>query len=276
MSVVVAIKDKDKVWMATDSQGTVLGTKITLKSKNCLKIWRPSGHSEMLMGLVGAMRDNNILSTVDYWINETTELKGNYGFKSVVRDTVPKIYNQLREFGQLKLQDDGSEIMNSSLIVAYKNKAFQIYTDGCVIEVDDDGDMLATGSGFRQSLGAYESVRYTDSLTIREKLIKSVAAACESDMYVQYPIILSDTSSDTFEIFDGEKLYDFNTGEEIDMDGNTVFELTEEEEEAITAIYNSLISKKYGEEDVELTDEEVNSLMKEAVNQYYEEMEDAE
>ena len=272
MSVVIAIKEKDTVWVATDSQASLAGTKMTLTSQNCLKIWRPTGHEDMVMGLVGAMRDNNILSTVDYWIDEATELKDEFNFKTVVRDTVPKIFSQLREFGSLMIQDGGVEVMQSAMILAYKDKAFQICEDGCVIEAPSEGDIMAIGSGFKHCLSAYDAIKDIDGLTIREKLIKTVAAACHADLYVQYPIIITNTKMDTFEVFDGTSLIDGYTNEEIDMDGNSIVELTEEEIAGITKICEDMVKKQFP--DREPSEDEMREIESAACRLYFGEEEE--
>lgn len=267
MSVVIAVKDKDSVWVATDSQVSYAGTKKTITSQNCLKIWKPSGHKNMVMGLVGAVRDNNILSTVDYWIDEVDELKGNYGFKHVVRDTVPKIFSQLKEFGRVSVSKEGLEYMQSSVLIAYEDKMFEIDSDGCVT---DEEDIIAIGSGFKHCLSAYGAIEDIDSLTIREKLIKTVAAACHADLYVQYPIIITNTKLDRYEIFDGEELYDATNGETLDMDGNYVDDISEEDMKAIEEIYEKEIEGK------DLTDEEKVEILERICDEYMEKKEEEE
>lgn len=230
MSVVIAVKDGDKVWVAADSQVSYAGMKDTLLSQNCLKIWKPSGHPNMVMGLVGSMRDNNILSTVDVWFDELVEVKDMYDFKYVVRDTVPKIFTQLRDAGRV-YNDKGLEYLESNVLIAYRDKIFDIGSDGCVSEAVLDGEIIALGSGFKHCLSAYEAIADIEELTVREKLIRTVAAACHADLYVQYPIIITNTAMDRYEIFDGEELYDSTNGKAIDMEGNVIEEEYDEEKE---------------------------------------------
>ena len=101
MSVVVAIKDGDKIWVGCDSQVTAGYTKSTLKSQR--KIWRVSDEDELIMGVVGTFRDLNILSTSDGWIEELSKLKNETNFKYIVRKVVPKIFSELDNFGRMKL-----------------------------------------------------------------------------------------------------------------------------------------------------------------------------
>ena len=44
-------------------------------------------------------------------------------------------------------------------------------------------------------------------MPLKEKMIRSLAQACEDDLYVSYPILLMDTASSHTEVFDGEYLH---------------------------------------------------------------------
>ena len=46
-----------------------------------------------------------------------------------------------------------------------------------------------------------------NDMDIKDKLIRAVSQACQDDLYVNYPIIIHDTTSDDIEIFDGVELY---------------------------------------------------------------------
>lgn len=195
MSVVVAIKDKDRILVGCDSQVTLGYTKSILKSQ--LKIWKPEDDKEIVMGLVGAFRDTNILSTAKEWIEELPKLKNEINFKYIVRTVVPKVFKELNSYGRMKIKD-GIQSLDSNVMFAYKDKAYQIEGDGCVIEIDD---ILADGSGYRLCLGAWNSLKDKD-IPIKEKLIQVIKAACESDLYVNYPIIIMNTKDDKVEIIE--------------------------------------------------------------------------
>ena len=57
MSVVIAIKDKDKVYLAADSQCTCGASKLTLSNPNNYKIWKTKGLDNSIMCHTGACRD---------------------------------------------------------------------------------------------------------------------------------------------------------------------------------------------------------------------------
>lgn len=195
MSVVVAIKDGSRVWVGCDSQVTSGYTKSTLKSQ--MKIWKPEDDNEIVMGLVGDLRDSNILSTAKEWIEELPKLKNEVNFKYIVRNLVPKIFKELNSFGRMKTKD-GMQFIESNIIFAYKDKAFNIYYDGTVTEMND---ILADGSGHRLCLGAWNGLKDKD-IPIKDKLVQVIKAACQNDLYVNYPIIIMNTKNDEVEIIE--------------------------------------------------------------------------
>lgn len=193
MSVVVAIKEQDTIWFGCDSQMTRGYTKETLV--NTKKIWRPKSENEVVMGLTGSVRDLNVLSTVDKWIEEIAKLKNEVDFKYIVRKLTPKIFKELEEFGRLK-SNNGIQSIESSVIFAYKDRFYEIECDGAVIEGED---ILAQGSGYRLCLGAWNSLKDKDMST-KDKLVQVIKSACENDLYVNYPIVIMNTKNDKVEI----------------------------------------------------------------------------
>ena len=69
-----------------------------------------------------------------------------------------------------------------------------IHTDKSVIEVDD---YVSIGSGADQAIGSLLS---TEGETPKERIVKAIKSSAASDIYVDYPIILTDTESCEFEI----------------------------------------------------------------------------
>lgn len=170
------------------------------------------------------MRDLNIISTSDEeWISENDILKDNINFKSIVRDTVPKLFKELDRFNRL-YKDKGIEEMNSNFVIAHGLECFLIQMDGCVIELTD---MFATGSGSDIAESAFAVLRDTE-LTAKEKAIRSVAVSCERDLFVGYPIVVTSTKMESFEIFDGMDFYSVSEEGELVL---VAEEITEEEKE---------------------------------------------
>lgn len=196
MSVVVAVKDGEKVWVTCDSQVSMGWTKSTLTNKNNFKICKPMSNENLIIGLVGDLRDLNILSIVDDYIDELTILKDAVDFKYIVKTVVPKIFTMLKDNNRLKKVDDLYQQMHSMLLFVYKNKIFSIHSDGSVIEHDD---YYAIGSGQDFAQGNMNETTIKDKKQIA---INAVKSACKSDLYVGYPIVVMNTVNSDIEIIE--------------------------------------------------------------------------
>ncbi len=206
MSVVVAVRDEDKIWLATDSQVTAGWTKSLLLSQHSFKIFK--GRNNVNIGGVGALRDLNIISTSDVdFISENDILKNNVNFKNMVRETVPKIFAELQKFNRI-YQEHGMLYMESSFIIAHGDSCYSITSDGCVQELYD---MFAIGSGAEMAESAYTILRDVE-LSPKDKAIRAVMSSCERDIFVDYPIVITNTLMDNFEVFDGQNLYEIRDG----------------------------------------------------------------
>ncbi len=194
MSVVVAIKSEGKIVIGSDSQVTKGGTRTTLKNPNNYKIWKVDGSENCLMAHVGNVRDANVVRLMRDVIDDYDEYRDRVNYRFVVKYLVPEITKTLKEAGYLKMSDGYLEYMDSSFLFAYKDQLFMINSDGCVIEIDD---YVAIGSGAQEAIGSLLS---TEGQGARRRIVKAIKASAANDIYVDYPIILADTSNTEFEI----------------------------------------------------------------------------
>ena len=207
MSVVVAIKENGKVYVGSDSQVTKGWSRSTLKNPNNYKIWKVRNVDNCLMAHVGNVRDANIVRLMGGLISEYDVFYELVNYKFVVREIVPAIIKELKEHKYIK-DNDYFEGMGSSFIFAYKDQLFLIASDGCVIEIDD---YVAIGSGEDTAIGSLNSSIGEDPVT---RIIKAIKSSATSDIYVDYPIILSDTESTEFVVVTESKEKEFiNKGE---------------------------------------------------------------
>lgn len=226
MSVVVAVRDEDKIWLATDSQVTAGWTKSLLLSQHSFKIFK--GRNKVNIGGVGSLRDLNIISTSDVdFISENDILKNNVNFKNMVRETVPKFFAELQKFNRV-YSDHGMLFMESSFIIAHGDSCYAISSDGCVQELYD---MFAIGSGAEMAESAYTILRDVE-LSPKDKAIRAVMSSCERDIFVDYPIVITNTLIDNFEVFDGQNLYEIHDGI-IEDTSDDLEEATEEDKEDV-------------------------------------------
>ena len=86
-----------------------------------------------------------------------TEMKNMNSFRSIVRDTVPAIFNELALHGRL-YNDHEIRSMDSSFIIANGESCYEICCDGGVLELDD---MFAIGSGGDAAESAYTILKGT-------------------------------------------------------------------------------------------------------------------
>lgn len=197
MSVVVAVKDgKGGVWMACDSQVTQYNTAQTLSNKNNYKIFRINNCNNAIMGVVGYLRDRDILYCADNLLDELAVIKDKIDYKYMVKTFVPNLFDIFINNRRLIKDNNKPYQLDDAFILAYKDKVFSIGGDGSVIEVDD---YCAVGSGQFFSQGAlnlYQNDR-------KQLAIDAVKSACQSDIFVNYPIILMNTRTNDVEIIKG-------------------------------------------------------------------------
>lgn len=194
MSVVVAIKEDGKIYMGADSQVTKGGSRTTLKNKNNYKIWQVDGVDNCLMGHVGNVRDANIVRLMSGLVDDYDEFRDRINYRFVVKYIVPEIIKELRDAHFLKLDGEYLECLDSSFLFAYKDRLFYISTDATVMEIDD---YVAIGSGSQEALGSLLS---TEGQNPKKRIVKAIKASAANDIYVDYPIILSDTEECEFEV----------------------------------------------------------------------------
>jgi len=189
MSVLVAVKDRDRIWIGCDSQVTG-GMKGTLGVGR--KLWKVGGEEHLVLGVVGHLRDADILSTAEGWITDSAKLKDKVDFKYIVRSVVPKIFSELSSFGRLNIKDS-IQSMDSILLFAYKDSAYLISPNGAVNEMGVYGEnILVAGSGEEIALGVWNGLKDSE-LDIEDKLYQTLATSCEHDPYVGFPIHIINT-----------------------------------------------------------------------------------
>ena len=209
MSVVIAIKDGDKILMGGDCQVSYGGNKSTLVSPNLMKVWEVEGHPNTIMGGVGALRDLNIAYANDEYYDTTRDKLGEeLDFKFMVNKVVPNILNLFTDHGRAVNNNGVVTLNGSSFLFAQKDKCYMIDTDGCLLDLTYDGECIAIGSGSTIAQSAYNTLQDIESLTAEEKLLKALIQACEEDLHVNYPVYIRDTANpDRITIFDGVEIY---------------------------------------------------------------------
>jgi ATP-dependent protease HslVU (ClpYQ) peptidase subunit len=194
MSVVVAIKENGRVTIGADSQVTKGGTRRTLSNPNNYKVWQVLGAENCMMAHVGLVREANVIRVARGLIPELAQLKDEIDFSFVVQHLVPALFEELAKYRVIKSGGEPPRL-ESSFIFAYKDKLFYISGNGTVIEVDD---YCAIGSGECEAIGSLLS---TEGEPCEERIKKAIKASAANDIYVDYPIVMTDTESTEFKVY---------------------------------------------------------------------------
>lgn len=194
MSVVVAIKDGDNVYIGADSQVTRGGSRVSLSNPNNYKIWKVKGVENCIMGHVGLVRDACAIRVLDDIVREIDILKDRVNYEYIVNNVMPKIIDELKNRSYIK--DEGVfEGLESKFIFAYKDKLYIIGNDASVLEFDD---YCAIGSGESEAIGSLTTTLKDENP--KERIVKAIKASAIHGIYVDYPIVITDTQNTKFEI----------------------------------------------------------------------------
>ena len=193
MSVVVAIKKGEVVYLGADSQVTRGGTRETLSNPNNYKIWKVKNVDGCFMGHVGLLREANIVKLMNNLVSDYDVYNNYVDYEYIVKSVVPSIFDELKKYGYLKDEQFVKEI-ESRFMFIFKDKIFTIGFDGAVIEVDD---YAAIGSGEDQAIGSLLSTEGEEPVT---RIVKAIKASAASDIYVDYPIIITNSKDGVFDV----------------------------------------------------------------------------
>ncbi len=180
MSLVIAVRDKDRIVFGSDKQTS---TGNTNKSHDATKIWEVPDLPGAIMGSVGSVRCSQIIQynkLID--LNDAAE-SGIIDTKFIINSVVPVIMAQLQANGvTCSLQKDEDNIaypmIPNVFLFAYGNQAWMIWHDLSVTEL---GDYLAIGSGSDVANGALFATKNKNPF---ERITTSIDAAAESTLFV--------------------------------------------------------------------------------------------
>lgn len=186
MSLVIAIKDKDRIVLGADKQTSVSD----FKDHSSTKIWPVEELPGALMGSVGTCRASQIIQYAN--IIDKNLINGDLSTDFIICSLAPTIAAGLKAHGiVVEPGENGScDMMPNSFIFAYKDKAWMIWNDLSVTEI---GDYLAIGSGADVARGALFATKKEKNPF--ERIVTSIDAAAESTLFVDDGIDLLATKS---------------------------------------------------------------------------------
>lgn len=151
MSVVVALKYKDKCWLACDRQVTLGDSRIYLESQH--KIFDVPGRPGCLVGHVGLLRGINLLETNNNYIDELAYYKKQLDYSYMVNYFPLAVQDLFTQHGLLYLEEEKQmfTLKGDFIVVTPDNEMFEIGWDGSVME---KCSFAAIGSGKEYALGS--------------------------------------------------------------------------------------------------------------------------
>lgn len=185
MSLVVAIKDKERIVLGADKQASTGGS----KDHTCTKIWKLEELPGAIMGGVGSARASQIIQYSQIIDKNLLNKEINTDF--IVRVLAPTLAAGLKANGIVVDASDGAkcDMMPNAFIFAYKDKAWSIWHDLSVSEI---GEYIAIGSGTDVARGVLYATPEKDPFN---RIVTSIEAAAESTLYVDNGIDLLATDT---------------------------------------------------------------------------------
>ena len=195
MSVVMAVKQGNRIWFGADTQATRGGDRYNQLSPNDFKVMKFD--NGVLLSATGETVTSQILLAHPEWF--TVDKEKGLTKKHIVMKIIPKIYEMLEAEELLERGDKGTPpIMKCTLLLAYEDKLFEICRDLQVIRYED---YQATGSG--SNAVNYGLSRIDKSKDINEQLLRLLRISAKHDTNVSAPFILIDTKDLTFTVKEG-------------------------------------------------------------------------
>jgi 20S proteasome alpha/beta subunit len=179
MSLVVAIKDKDRIVLGADKQASTGG----IKDHTNTKIWELEELPGAIIGAVGSARASQIVQYSQ--VIDKNMIGQEIDTEFIVRVLAPTIANGLKANGIVVDSEDAKcDMMPNAFIFAYNDKAWTIWHDLSVSEINE---YFAIGSGADVARGALYATKDKNPF---DRIVTSIEAAAESTLYVDNGIDL--------------------------------------------------------------------------------------
>lgn len=195
MSLTIALKHNGVVYMGSDSNVSDLFRKYDLTNPNNYRIFPLKGCDHILMSIDGSLIEQNI-SRCTSLIPEANAMKGNIDFEFMVNEFVPNLFDIYDQRHILKIKENHYRSCESQMIVAYKDKIFQIFPDGAVLELDD---FAVIGDGIDEAIGSLLSTQNIDDP--KQRILLALRTCLKYKTEISYPFLITDTDSCQFELF---------------------------------------------------------------------------
>ena len=187
MSVIIAIKDKDVVYMGADTQTTAGMKRRTNLNETSFKVVRLD--NGILVGFCGRVAAKQaIMSVPDVF---TLDENGELTKKHIVQSIIPKLVDNMHDIG-----DEESGGLDISILLAHKGNLYKI---GSGLNVLKRNDYATSGAGLYYVDYVLRTKR---ELPIRQRLLKALTESAKRTESVGGPYVFINTKDRTFEVVD--------------------------------------------------------------------------
>lgn len=196
MSVVVAIKKNDRIYMAADTLASLGEVK-----KNCLS---DEGRkiqlldNGILLGTAGSVYGiQRVLAHAELF---TVPKDGVFDKKYIVQNIIPKLFKLYKEQNMLEKNKDQPDALPDSYLIAYGDKLFKISGVFDVLAIEHYATIGSGGNVALAGLIKLDEERIDDEQTINDRLIDILRTSESRIRSVGAPFYLIDTSGKTFKL----------------------------------------------------------------------------
>ena len=187
MSVIVAIKENDVVYMGADSQLTIGKKKLNTLNETSFKITKLD--SGMLVGICGSVSMGQaFLSREDVF---TFDERGELTKEHIVKKTIPNLLETTKQIGTEK-----KGTLDVDVLLANKDKLFYITGELDVLSFNEYG---CSGEG---SVYTHYVLCERKDLPPKERILKALTVSAKRTESVSGPYVLIDTKDLTFDVVD--------------------------------------------------------------------------
>ena len=196
MSVLVAIKKNDRIYMAADSQTSCGDKKTTYYGEASRKIHRFD--NGIILGHAGAVHNVQIVCAHSEIF--TVPEDGNMTKKHIVQNIIPKLFKIYRDYDMREKEEGAPSRMGDSYLLAYKDKLFVI-NEVFDVEVHDHFAEIGSGGNLTHAgLIELDAEDIQDEKAIEARLTDTLRISASRTMSVSGPYYLINTSDCKFKM----------------------------------------------------------------------------
>ena len=193
MSIVIAYKKNDVVYLCADSQTSIGRAKESLFNPYNFRIWKIRGTDNCYMGAVGASNEVCRIKNTYGLIRDRDLILDNVNFNYIVNYVDPKIRDTLIEY-KLISSDKPYDDISSEYIIVANNRIYSLEY-GSVLESDD---FLVVGNGSCEFGSIFQAL--SDIEDPIERIAKSFKIFSDRNIRFNYPLVLTNTKTGKFSL----------------------------------------------------------------------------